>query len=251
MRLAGKVAVVTGGTRGLGRVIAEAFAKEGCRVVCAGRDLDTAQDLAPLDEGAPGEPGELGFLQADVRDPESVQELMRRTYETHGRLDVLVANAGASCPGPAAGLDPAHWAEVVETNLTGTFLSVRAAAGYLERSGGGRMITLSSALATRVAPGSSAYAASKAGIEMFTRVAAVELAPRGITVNCLSPGFINEGMGRELARNEQVWSHYRDKIAAGRAGEGAEVADAALFLAGADSGYVSGHVMEVNGGLRW
>ncbi|MFF3375337.1 SDR family NAD(P)-dependent oxidoreductase [Streptomyces sp. NPDC002680] len=250
MRLAGKVAVVTGGTRGLGRVVAEAFAKEGCRVVCAGRNPGAApdRDLAPLGASVSGG---LGFLPVDVRDAESLRELMRGAYETQGRLDVVVANAGASRPGPAAGLDPAHWTEVVETNLTGTFLTVRAAVPYLERDGGGRVITLSSALATRVAAGSSAYAASKAGIEAFTRVTAVELAPSGITVNCLSPGFIDEGMGRELARNERVWNHYRDKIAAGRAGEGAEVADAALFLAGDDSRYVNGHVLEVNGGLRW
>lgn len=245
MRLAGKVAIVTGGTKGLGRAIAEAYAKEGCRVVCAARDAGSAGELPP-----PGE-GDVAFQRADVRDAESVRLLMRTVYDAYGRLDVLVANAGVSRPGPAAELDPARWAEVIDTNLNGTFLSAREAVPYLEKDGGGRIVTLSSALATRVARGSSAYAASKAGIEMFTRVAAVELAPRGITANCLSPGFIDEGMGRELARNEALWSHFSGKISAGRAGGADEVAAAAVFLAADDSRYVNGHVLEVNGGLSW
>ncbi|MEU1071059.1 MULTISPECIES: SDR family NAD(P)-dependent oxidoreductase [unclassified Streptomyces] len=245
MRLAGKVAIVTGGTKGLGYAIAQAYAKEGCRVVCAAREPDEGRELPPVGEG------DLAYHPVDVRDPDSVEALMRGTYEAYGRLDVLVAGAGVSRAGPAEGLDAAHWTDVISTNLNGTFLSVRSALPYLVRDGGGRVITLSSALATRVAPGSSAYAASKAGIEMLTRVVAVELAGKPITVNCLSPGFIDEGMGRQLARNEAVWDYYRGKIAAGRAGRADEVADAALFLADDGSDYVNGHVLEVNGGLRW
>jgi 3-oxoacyl-[acyl-carrier protein] reductase len=251
VRLAGKVAIVTGGTKGLGRAIAEAYAKEGCRVVCAARDAGPAGPLpapgALPDTGG----GDLAFHPADVRDPGSVRTLMRTVHDAYGRLDVLVANAGVSRPGPAADLGPDRWAEVIDTNLNGTFLCAREAVPYLEQDGGGRIVTMSSALATRVARGSAAYAASKAGIEMFTRVAAVELGPRGITANCLSPGFIDEGMGRELARNENLWSHYGGKIAVGRAGGADEVADAAVFLAADDSRYVNGHVLEVNGGLSW
>ncbi|SEN18627.1 SDR family NAD(P)-dependent oxidoreductase [Actinacidiphila rubida] len=239
MRLAGKVAIVTGGTRGLGRAIAEAYVKEGCQVVCAAR------------EAGPDGAGDLAFRQVDVRDPASVRALMRTVYDAYGRLDLLVANAGVSRPGPSAELAPQDWAEVIDTNLNGTFLCAREAVPYLEKDGGGRIVTMSSALATRVARGSAAYASSKAAIEMFTRVAAVEFAPRGITVNCLSPGFIDEGMGRELARNERLWSHYGGKISVGRAGGADDVARAALFLAVEDSAYVNGHVLEVNGGLSW
>lgn len=245
MRLAGKVAIVTGGTRGLGRAIAEAYVKEGCRVVCAAREAGPGGPLP-----GPGA-GDLAFQRVDVRDPESVRTLMRTVHDAYGRLDVLVANAGVSRPGPSSELAPQDWSEVIDTNLGGTFLCAREAVPYLEKDGGGRIVTMSSALATRVARGSAAYAASKAGIEMFTRVAAVELAPRGITANCLSPGFIDEGMGRELARNERLWSHYSGKISAGRAGGADEVAHAAVFLAVDGSAYVNGHVLEVNGGLSW
>jgi 3-oxoacyl-[acyl-carrier protein] reductase len=245
VRLTGKVAIVTGGTKGLGRAIADAYVKEGCRVLCAARDAGLAGALPP-----PGG-GDLAFQQADVRDVESVRDLMRTVYDTYGRLDVLVANAGVSRPGQSADLEPDSWTEVIDTNLNGTFLCAREAVPYLEKDGGGRIVTMSSALATRVAHGSAAYAASKAGIEMFTRVAAVELGPRGITANCLSPGFIDEGMGRDLARNERLWRHYSAKISVGRAGGADEVAQAAVFLAGDSSSYVNGHVLEVNGGLSW
>lgn len=245
VRLVGKVAIVTGGAKGLGRAIAEAYVKEGCRVVCAGRDAAAGGRLPGLGEGV------LAFHRADVRDTGSVRGLMRAVYEAYGRLDVLVANAGVSRPGPSADLEPQAWEEVVDTNLNGTFRSVREAVPYLEKDGGGRVVTMSSALATRVARGSASYAASKAGIEAFTRVAAVELGPRGITANCLSPGFIDEGMGRALAANERLWSHYGAKISVGRAGDAAEVAQAAIFLASDESGYVNGHVLEVNGGLSW
>lgn len=243
--LEGKVAVVTGGTRGLGRAIADAYVAEGCRVMCAARDPGTVAEFIDARDGR------VAFHPVDVRDPVSVRELMDATHQKFGRLDVLVANAGASRPGPAAEIDPKHWAEVIDTNVTGTFLCTRSAVPYLELDGGGRVITLSSALATRVAPGASAYAASKAAIEMFTRVTAVELAPRGITVNCLSPGFIDEGMGHELTQNERVWSHYRSKLALGRPGRGDEVASAAVFLAADAASYINGHVLEVNGGLGW
>jgi 3-oxoacyl-[acyl-carrier protein] reductase len=239
MRLVGKTAVVTGGTKGLGRAVTTAFLAEGCQVMYAGREPVEDPSLR------------AAFQRVDVRDRGSVRELMSAAVRRFGGLDILVANAGVSRPGPVSTLAAEAWTEVIDTNLTGVFTCVAAALPHLEQAGGGRVITLSSALAGRPVPGAAAYAASKAAIEMFTRVAALETAALGITVNCISPGFIDEGMGRSLAANGRVWPHFQTKLAAGRMGTAEEVAAAAVFLASQEASYVNGHVLEVNGGLRW
>jgi 3-oxoacyl-[acyl-carrier protein] reductase len=239
-----KVAVVTGGTRGLGRDIADALLGDGWRVVRAAR-------TAPVEDRTDADPEHDRFVPVDVRDPESVRALLRKTDEEFGAVDLLVANAGVSRPAPVAELAPAAWTEVIETNLTGVFHCVQAAVPYLKRSPGGRIVTVSSVLGARPVPNAAAYVAAKAAVEAFTKVSALELAASGITVNCVSPGFIDVGMGRELAANDAVWPLLEPKLALGRMGTGAEVARAVAFLAGADGSYVNGHVLEVNGGLRW
>jgi 3-oxoacyl-[acyl-carrier protein] reductase len=241
MRLKGKAAVVTGGTRGLGRAVASAFLDEGCKVMYAARE-PAAEIIGPC---------EAVFHPVDVRQPDSVRELMNAAVRQFSGLDILVANAGTSRPGRVGALSYDAWAEVIDTNLTGVFTCISAALPHLEQAGDGRIITLSSALAARPAPAAAAYGASKAGLEMLTRVAALETAARGVTINCLSPGFIDEGMGRALAANEQVWPHYQAKLASGRMGTAQEVAAAAVFLASSEACYINGHVLEVNGGLRW
>ncbi|WP_019819635.1 SDR family NAD(P)-dependent oxidoreductase [Saccharomonospora saliphila] len=244
MRLKGKVAVVTGGTKGLGRRIAEAYLDEGAHVVVAARDEASARPV--LDKGG----DRVVFRPVDVCSADSAARLTDAAVEHFGGLDIMVANAGVSRPGRVADLDPEQWQETVSTNFTGTFHCVRAAVPHLRASGAGRIITMSSALGSRVAPGASAYCATKAGVEMLTRVVAVELAADGITTNCLSPGLIDEGMGK-LLKNSPVWDQYAPKLASGRLGRADEVADAAVFLAGDEASYVNGHVLEVNGGLVW
>jgi 3-oxoacyl-[acyl-carrier protein] reductase len=242
MRLKGRVAIVTGGTKGLGRRIAEAYLAEGASVVVAarGKDPDWPVDGAEDDN--------LAFVPVDVRSPESVDKLVSGAVERFGGLDIVVANAGVTAPGPVADLDPERWRDTVATNLTGTFLCVRAAIPNLRHSRAGRIITMSSALSTRAAPGASAYCATKAGIEMLTKVVALEVAADGITVNCLSPGVFDEGMGKRL-QNSPAWEKFAPKLASGRLGRADELAGAAIFLAGDDSSYVNGTVLEVNGGL--
>jgi len=237
IRLKGKSAVVIGCGTGLGRAIAEACLDAGAQVMTAGRSDPELAD-AP-------------FCQADVRDPDALAALMAAAVREFGQLDVVVVNAGVSRPGRIATLSPEHWAETMETNVTGAFLAIQAAASELGRSGNGRIITMSSALAARPVPGASAYCVSKAAIETLTKAAAVELADRGITVNCLAPGFIDSGMGRARAENATVWPKYEAKMALGRLGQAAEVAAAAVFLASDESSYINGHVLEVNGGLDW
>ncbi|MFI9812603.1 SDR family NAD(P)-dependent oxidoreductase [Saccharothrix variisporea] len=245
MKLAGKVAVVTGGAKELGAAVTRGFLAEGARVVCAGRDEVAAKEL--VDSSG----GDVVFHPVDVRHQESVRELFDFAAGHFGAVDVVVANAGVSRPGPIAALALEAWTEVFDTNVTGLLHCLQAAVPVLERGGGGRIITMSSALGARAVPGASAYCASKAAVEMLTKVAAIELAPKGISVNCLSPGFIDVGMGRQLAANEAVWSQYRTKLAAGRMGTAEQVAAAAVYLASADADYVNGHVLAVDGGLRW
>lgn len=242
MTLDGKVAVITGGARGLGRHIAARFLAEGAEVVCAGRDALAAKEAFGDDE-------RVVFQPVDVRRADSVDELFAFVRERYGKLDVLVANAGVSRPGPLTGLSTQDWEEVFGTNVTGVFLCLRAAADLM--GAGGRIITLSSVLGANAVQGGAAYCSSKAAVEMLTKVSALEFAEKGVLVNCLSPGFIDEGMGRNLAANEAVWPKFRPKLATGRMGTAAEIADAAVFLASDRSSYVNGHVLEVNGGLRW
>jgi 3-oxoacyl-[acyl-carrier protein] reductase len=245
MRLSGKTAVITGGSRGLGRAIAERYLQEGARVVCAARnpyDIKEVLDLAP---------DRAVYVPVDVTSDDSVAALMVDAAERFGGIDILVANAGVNRDGRVDRLPVTDWQDMVATNLTGVFLCTRAAVPYLERSGAGRIVNVSSMMATRIAIGAAGYCATKAAVEMFTRVSAIELAPRGILVNSLAPGILDEGMGRQLAANERIWSRYKTRLALGRLGHADEAADAAVFLAGPESSYVNGHVLEVNGGLLW
>jgi len=245
MRLAGKTAVITGASRGLGKAIAARYLAEGASVVCGARSPGGVVELA--DEFG----DRLRFHQVDVTDPSSVADLMRYTVDAFGRLDILVSNAGVSRDGRVEKLPPKEWDAMVATNLTGVFLCTHEAVPHMSAAGGGRIINLSSSMASRVTIGAAGYCATKAAVEMFTKVCAIELAGKGILVNCLAPGVIDEGMGHELAGNEKVWNAYRKRFALGRPGQAEEVADAAVFLAGAESSYVNGHVLEVNGGLLW
>ncbi|MEW2377376.1 SDR family oxidoreductase [Micromonospora sp. NPDC047812] len=242
MRLADKIIIVTGGTRGLGRAIAEQFHAEGATVICAARN--------PYDIGEVTT-DRLVYRRVDVTEEESVRDLMRTTVDTFGRIDVLVANAGVSRDGKIVRLPLDDWDTTVRTNLTGVFLCTKEAAAHMTARGEGRIITVSSCVATKPVPGAAAYSATKAAVEAFTRTAALELGPKGVTVNCLAPGYINGGMGRRLAAVPERWQRYQSRLVLDRLGTPEEVAAAALFLATPASSYINGHILEVSGGLRW
>ncbi|WP_458688169.1 SDR family NAD(P)-dependent oxidoreductase [Nocardia tengchongensis] len=240
-RMAGKTAVITGGTAGLGRGIAEAFAAEGAEVVCAAR-RDPRSD--------PDWPEELRYHPVDVTDPDSVTEMMGAVAERLDGIDVVVANAGISIDGRVTRLAPADWARVVEVNLNGVFHTVQAAVPHLTPTKG-TVITVSSALGSRPAVGAAAYCSTKAAVEMFTKVCADELGARRITVNCLAPGIVDGGMTDEFQeQNQAAWESYRSRLISGRPASLTEIGAAAVYLA-AGAGYINGHVLAVDGGLRW
>ncbi|MDX6348398.1 MAG: 3-oxoacyl-[acyl-carrier protein] reductase [Streptomyces sp.] len=245
MRLKDKVAVITGGTRGLGRAVAERYLDEGAAVVCA------ARHSYDIDKLAAEFPDRVLYREVDVTRPESLNRLMAAAVDAWGRIDVLVANAGVSHDGKVDRLAPRDWEDMVATNLNGVFYSLQAAAGHMVRQGSGRIVTVSSSMATRVAIGAAGYSATKAAVETLTRVSAIELGPKGVQVNCLAPGVLDDGMGREVAANPRIWEAYRKRFSLGRAGTLDEAAQGAVFLACDESSYVNGHVLEVNGGLLW
>ena len=242
--LAGRTAVITGGTTGLGRELAEGFLRAGARVVCGAR-----REHSVVGEVVDRYPDRAAYVACDVREPESLERLMDATAERFGGIDIVVANAGITRNGTVRRLSAEHWREVMSTNVDGVFHTVRAALPHLERADGGTILTVSSAMTSHPMAGAGAYVASKAAIEAFTRCCAVEFASRRIRVNCLAPGILSVGMGEAVAADERLRELYWPRLLSGRAGTPQEAVDAAVFLVGPASSYVNGHVLTVDGGV--
>ncbi|MDX2258544.1 MAG: 3-oxoacyl-[acyl-carrier-protein] reductase [Hyphomicrobiaceae bacterium] len=241
--LTGKTALVTGATGGIGGAIAKAFHQAGATVAVSGRQQDKLDALA----------AELGarvhVLPCDLADRAQVAGLVDAAVTALGRLDILVNNAGLTKDNLFMVMKDEQWDDVIAVNLTSTFMLMRSAARHMMRAktGFGRIINISSVSGVFGNPGQGNYAASKAGMIGMTKSLAREVASRGITANCIAPGFIQTPMTDVL--NEKQVGEISKMIPAQRFGTPDDIAAAALYLAGASGGYMTGQTLHVNGGM--
>lgn len=245
MELKDKVALITGGTQGIGYAIAEEFLKAGATVAITGRDKAKTEGVAAkLAEATGGKC--LGF-GADVSKSAEVEALFKDLIAAAGRLDILVNNAGITKDGLLMRMSEDDWDAVLNTNLKGAFLCSKAACRPLLKAKGGRIINISSIVGLAGNPGQANYVASKAGLVGLTKSMAKELASREVTVNAVSPGFIRTAMTDELTPEQAQGMLIQIPLA--RFGEVQDIAKACLYLAGEGGRYITGQVLRVDGGL--
>jgi 3-oxoacyl-[acyl-carrier protein] reductase len=239
--LTGRKALVTGATGGLGQAIARVLHAQGATVALSGTRAQALEALA-------AELGERASpVVADLSDKDSVEGLVPAAEAAIGPLDILVNNAGITRDNLFMRMKDEEWEQVLSVNLTAAFRLSRAAVKGMMRRRFGRIVNIGSVVGSTGNPGQGNYAAAKAGLVGLTKALAAEVASRGITVNCIAPGFITSPMTDAL--NEKQREGILARVPAGRLGEGAEVAAACLYLASAEAGYVTGHTLHVNGGM--
>jgi NAD(P)-dependent dehydrogenase (short-subunit alcohol dehydrogenase family) len=248
--LSGALAVVVGGSQGIGAAIADALAAAGARVVLAARDaarLDASRQRC-LAAGA----AEVDVQLVDVRSPDSITELAAAVRDRHGAATVLVNSAGVTATKPALDVTVEDWDLAHAVHLRGPFLTAQAFAPDMAAEGYGKVVNLSSTWASTVAPGRSVYCAAKAGLSHLTAALAVEWAPLGIRVNAVAP-TATRTPSREgrFAAEPGLAESFRDRIPLGRLAMPADIVGAASFLAGPDSDFVTGHTLYVDGGWRF
>ena len=244
MRLEAKSALITGGAQGIGAAIAVAFADEGARVMIADKDPETAETTAAAIRNYGGR---ADIVAADLAEPADCERAVEACTAAFGSLDVLVNNAGIGFYRLFLDTTLEEWERVLRINLTGAFLVAQAAARRMVEQGSGRIINISSVSAQRGGTGRAAYGSSKAALTLLTKVMAVELAPAGIAVNAIAPGPIATRLTEHLGDDET--RSYLDRIPMRRYGKVEDVAAAAVFLASDECGFVTGHVLNIDGGF--
>jgi 3-oxoacyl-[acyl-carrier protein] reductase len=240
-----KVALVTGASQGIGRATSLALAESGAKVAVAARSVDKLASLVSEIEAAGGE---ALAVPMDVADAAQVKAGFQLALAKFGKLDILVNNAAITRDTLALRMKLEDWEAVLRTNLTGAHLCTQQALGAMLRARAGRIINIASVVAETGNAGQANYVASKAGLMGLTRAIAVEVASRSITVNCIAPGFIATPMTDPLS--QELKDKMKSLIPLGRFGEDREIAAAIVFLASDEAGYITGHVLDVNGGMR-
>jgi 3-oxoacyl-[acyl-carrier protein] reductase len=243
MKLQDKVAIITGGARGIGKMTAKTFMREGAHVVIADFD-ETAgkQTEAELQDA-----GRIKFVKVDVNQNEDVELMVRTAVETYGRIDILLNNAGITIDGFLTKMDDEAWQKVIDVNLTGVFKCTKAVVPIMMDQGSGVILNASSVIGIYGNLGQTNYAATKAGVIGLTRSWAKEMGPKGIRVNAVAPGFIMTDMTSKVP--QKVLDLMEAKTPLKRLGRPEDIAAAYLFLASDDASFINGTILSVDGGL--
>jgi 3-oxoacyl-[acyl-carrier protein] reductase len=242
--MANRIAFVTGASRGIGRACAIALSAGGAKVVLAARQLDKLEEVAAEIRAAGGE---AFVVPIDLASQDSIKEAFSKASKEFGRVDILINNAGLTRDGLALRMKRDDWDAVIQTNLSGSFFCIQQVLPAMVRERWGRIVNITSVVGESGNAGQANYAASKAGLIGLTKSLAQELASRNITVNAVAPGFIETAMTEVLPA--EMKENILKNIPLGRSGSDLDVAHAVRYLASEEAGYVTGHVLNVNGGI--
>lgn len=242
--LENKVAIVTGASRGIGKAIAEEFAKAGATVVCVSRSQIDIDNVA---NNINNKGDKAIAIACDITNTEQYQELAKSVMDKFGSIDILVNNAGVTKDGLIMRMSENDWDIVVNTNLKGAFNGTKAVTRHMMKQRSGRIINISSVVGLIGNAGQANYAASKAGLIGLTKATAKELASRGITANCIAPGYIETDMTKQLS--DKVRDALIQQIPLGRIGQAKDIASIVCFLASDNAGYITGQTFTVDGGM--
>jgi 3-oxoacyl-[acyl-carrier protein] reductase len=245
MQLKNKTAIITGGANGIGRETTLKFVAEGCRVMIWDIDAEKAAETKKL---AGDQSDMVHFISVDIRSYDVVEEAVARSVEALGKIDILINNAGVTADSTLKKMTPDQWQKVIDVNLTGVFNCGKAVALHMMEKGGGRIINTSSVVAHNGNFGQSNYVATKAGVIGLTKVWAKELGRYGITANAVAPGFVDTDMIKSVP--EKVLDGLRGQTPLGRLGQPEDIANAYVFLASEKASFITGAVLNVDGGLK-